>query len=245
MIEAHGDPSPDPSADPSADPSTHGAGPSPARSVAGVIRALLAEPNLVLRRGIAAVLGDADDITVVDQVGSVAELEARLRTVDVDVVLLEPGLLPDGPAQLSDVTSWRPGVRVLAITDPPSDHAIVELFGAGVSGLLAKARADERLACAVRAVAEGGTFIDPSLAARVVALATKGRRGRARPYGLTTQQQRVLELLPRTNTEIARELDVSPQTVKSHLRAAMEKIGAHDRLDAERRVREDPRLSRG
>jgi two-component system NarL family response regulator len=86
---------------------------------------------------------------------------------------------------------------------------------------------------AVRQVANGETYADPRIAAKLVAFATKGRRTKG-PFDLTLQEMRVLEKLPKglTNRQIGGELGISEDTVKTHLSNALRKIKAKDRAEA-------------
>ena len=89
------------------------------------------------------------------------------------------------------------------------------------------------LRTAVRSVASGGTFVDPSLAGKLVDAVTRGRRA-VGPFGLSRTELRVLELLgdAQPNQAIARELDISVPTVKTHVQHVLRKLGAKDRYDA-------------
>jgi DNA-binding NarL/FixJ family response regulator len=91
------------------------------------------------------------------------------------------------------------------------------------------------LRLAVRALGDGGTFVDPRTAARVVEMAIRSTRPHG-PHGLTAQEMRILRMLPRglTNREIAAQLRVSTETVKSHIRSIFRKLQVSDRVDAAR-----------
>jgi DNA-binding NarL/FixJ family response regulator len=110
---------------------------------------------------------------------------------------------------------------------------MLRAFAAGAKGFLVKESDPEVLRQALRMVAAGNTFVDPQVAGKLVAVATKGRRARG-PYGLTLQEMRVLELLPKglSNREIGTELSVSVETVKTHVRNAMRKLQVGDRAEA-------------
>jgi DNA-binding NarL/FixJ family response regulator len=126
-----------------------------------------------------------------------------------------------------------PGTRVVVLTSFPNEGVMMNAFSAGARGFVLKESESIVLRQAVRTVADGGTYADPRVAAKLVALATKGKRAKG-PFDLTLQEMRILEQLPRglTNQEIGEELGISQHTVKTHLRHAMQKLKAKDRAEA-------------
>jgi len=200
-----------------------------------MIRILLVDDHPVVRDGLAAILTSEEDFRVVGQASTGQE---ALQLADdgqaTDVVILDVRL-PDmtGIALCSTLRQRSPRIRAIVFTSFPSDVTMLEAFAAGAKGFLAKESHVDSLRQAVRTVAEGGTFIDPRLAHKLVVLATKGRRAKG-PFGLTMQEMRVLELVPRglSNAQIGRELGISEQTIKTHLYSAMRKLGVSNRTEA-------------
>ncbi|MHB8464960.1 MAG: response regulator [Acidimicrobiales bacterium] len=200
-----------------------------------VIRVLLVDDHPVVRDGLAAILASESEFQVVGQASTGEEaLEIVAGGQIPDVVILDVRL-PDmsGIALCSTLRQRAPRVRAIVFTSFPSDATMLEAFTAGAKGFLAKESHADSLRQAVRIVAAGATFIDPRLANKLVALATRGRRAKG-PYGLTMQEMRVLELLPRgfSNAQIGRELGVSEQTIKTHLYSAMRKLNVSNRTEA-------------
>jgi len=199
-----------------------------------VIRVVVVDDHPVVREGLAAVLADEPDFTIVGQADTGEKAIADLPNSLPDVVVVDlrlPGI--SGTETCQELKRVRPSTRVIVLTSFPHDGAIMNAFVAGANGFLLKESDPSVLRQAVREVAKGETYVDPRIAAKLVAFATKGRRTKG-PFGLTLQEMRVIEKLPKgmTNREIGRELGISEDTVKTHLRHAMYKIKAKDRAEA-------------
>lgn len=200
-----------------------------------VIRVLLIDDHPVVREGLAAILGNEPQITVVGQFAGAKDALLAMRHLAPDVVILDvrlPGM--SGIEACETLFREHPRVRTIMLTSLPSEGAMLASFSAGARGFLVKESADPGLICeAVKAVHAGGTFVDPRIAGRLVSLATK--RGSTKgPFGLTLQEMRVLSLLPQglSNRDISAQLALSEHTVKTHLQHAMRKLGVRDRDQA-------------
>jgi DNA-binding NarL/FixJ family response regulator len=197
-------------------------------------RVLLVDDHPVVREGLATILRGEHDIEVVAEAASIEEAADVLQDAKPDVAVLDfrlPGMTGvDGCAHLL-AKSAR--LRVIVLTSFPNESVMLKAFAAGARGFIAKDSAPHVLRTAVRSVAAGGTFIDPSLAGKLVAQATRGRSA-VGPFGLSRTELRVLELLGegQPNQSIARELDVSVPTVKTHVQHVLRKLNARDRHDA-------------
>ena len=119
--------------------------------------------------------------------------------------------------------------RVILYTGYGDEALLGEALDSGVGGVLDKDAPLEDLVRAINVVAEGGTYLDPTAAA---ALITQRRRLHA--HALTEREREVLRRLAdgKTNEQIGTELTISPQTVRTHLQKAMEKLGAGTRVQA-------------
>lgn len=199
-----------------------------------MIRILVVDDHPVVREGLVTVLSDEPDFVVAGQAATAAEALSEAARVRPDVVVMDVRL-PDrtGVEACADLARLAPGVRVVMLTSFPNDGVMMGSFAAGARGFVLKESQPAVIRQAVRTVAEGGTYADPKVAGKLVALATRGRRAKG-PFDLTLQEMRVLELLPRglTNHEIGDRLGIGENTVKTHLRNLMRKLDARDRVEA-------------
>lgn len=199
-----------------------------------MIRILVVDDHPVVREGLIAILGDDPELAVCGQAGTAADAVAEGTRLRPDVVVLDvrlPGAT--GVEVCKDLALSLPTTRVVMLTSFPNDGVMMDAFAAGARGFVLKESEPAVIRQAVHTVAEGATFADPKVAGKLVALATRGRRAKG-PFDLTLQEMRVLELLPRglTNHEIGDRLGIGENTVKTHLRNLMRKLGARDRVEA-------------
>lgn len=199
-----------------------------------MIRILVVDDHPVVREGLVSVLSDEPDFAVVGQVGTAEQALTEATRLVPDVAVLDirlPGM--NGTDACAALRQRHPRLRVVALTSFANESTMLAAFASGAKGFAVKESEPGVLREAVRTVMTGGTFVDPRVAGKLVALATKGRRAKG-PHGLTLQEMRVADLLPRglTNREIGRELGISEQTVKTHVRQVMRKLDARDRTQA-------------
>ena len=118
--------------------------------------------------------------------------------------------------------------RVILYTGFGDDALLSDALDAGVTGMLDKDAPLDDLVRAIRVVADGGTYLDPAAAAALIA----NRRDHSRP--LTQREREVLRLLAdgMTNEQMGAELSISPQTVRTHVQKAMDKLDAQNRVQA-------------
>ncbi len=201
---------------------------------AALIRVVLIDDHPVVREGLSAILAGEPDIEVVGQAEDAEQGLDQVTQLGPDIVVLDVRLPGMGGVEACTVLrDENPRVRTIVLTSFPSEGVMLAALAAGARGFLVKESDPSVLRTAVRTVYAGGSVIDPRLTGRLVAAATK-RRGVKGPFDLTVQELRVLALLPRglSNRDIGKELNLSEQTVKSHLQHAMRKLSVHDRVQA-------------
>ena len=193
------------------------------------LRVLLADDHNVVRAGLRALTDAQPDMEVV---GEAADGEAACRLaaeLGPDVAVLDVSMpLLGGASATERIVRGRPETRVVALTVHEDRGYLQQLLQAGASGYVLKRAAADDLIHAIRTVARGGTFLDPSLAGKVLG----GLAGRPAQGGeLSDREEEVLRLIARghTNREIAARLDVSVKTVETHKSRAMEKLGLDSR----------------
>nr|WP_255495371.1 response regulator transcription factor [Nocardia sp. GTS18] len=203
---------------------------------------MIADDQAMVRQGFGALLGAQPDISVVGDApdGKVAVAEAkRLRP---DVVLMDvrmPEMNGLDAARAILAAGFDPPVRVLMLTTFDIDDYVYEALSLGASGFLLKDAPAEELVRAVRVVADGQALLAPTITRRLIADVTRRRNTvRTAPSPalstLTPREREVLELVAKglSNTEIASELFVAEQTVKTHVSKVFSKLGLRDRAQA-------------
>ncbi|GAA4044436.1 response regulator transcription factor [Nonomuraea soli] len=200
----------------------------------GEITIAIADDQAVVRMGLRALVDSEPGLRVVGEApdgGAALELVRRLSP---DVLLLDiqmPG--KDGIQTLRDIAA-EPGVstRVVILTTFALDQYVFAALQAGASGFVLKDSPPDELVNAVRVVAAGEALLSPSITRRVID--RFGGHGAAPVDGVDTLTPREREMVAwvatgRSNEEIARELVISPDTVRTHVSRAMLKLHARDR----------------
>ncbi|GIH23779.1 DNA-binding response regulator [Acrocarpospora phusangensis] len=196
------------------------------------IRVLIADDQGMVRAGFAAFLNTQPDIEVVGEAADGAEAVARTAELEPDVVLMDirmPGM--DGITATGLIRT----ARVLILTTFDLDEYVYAALRAGASGFLLKDASAAQLAEAVRVVAAGEALLSPRVTRRLIAEFTRlPARSRVKVERITDRETEVLTLIARglSNQEIARELVVSEQTVKTHIGRVLAKLGLRDRAQA-------------
>jgi DNA-binding NarL/FixJ family response regulator len=202
------------------------------RPRASGLRLLIVDDHPVVREGLVSVLGERPEFQVTGAAGSAEDALALARATTPDVILLDlelPGM--DGAAAISPLLEAVPGAGILVFTAYRTDERVLGALQAGARGYLLKGAPVEEIARAIQAVHAGGSYLEPQVAARV--LAQLGGRGQA-PSALTAREREVLRLVRDglSNKQIARSLGITERTVKFHLGAAFAKLGAENRARA-------------
>ena len=209
------------------------------------VRLLLVDDQALFREALATLLGVRDDVVVVGEAGDGEEAVRRAAELAPEVVLMDLRMpVLDGVAATRRLRAEQPGVRVIALTTFDDDEDVFAALRAGAVGYLLKDVSSARLVEAVLTAAAGGSVLEPSVAAKVVArLAQLDAAPRSRPQPLVVplsdRELDVLRLLAdgRSNREIAGRLHLAEGTVKNHVTNVLGKLGARDRTQAALRAR--------
>ena len=197
------------------------------------IRLLVVDDHPVYRRGLLAILSDAEDIDVVGAVGTGTEAIEAAAELAPDIMLLDLNLPDTNGIDVTKrlVASGFSG-QVLVLTMYAEDAALVSAMEAGARGYLLKGASQEEIVSGIRSVVAGGMVFGAQVSAQVAARVTAGDR-RHLP-ALTAREEEVLALMAdgRTNTDIARRLVLSDKTVRNHITNLFAKLGVTDRRDA-------------
>lgn len=206
----------------------------------GLISVLLMDDHVVVREGLRALLERQDDIQVLAEAGSVAE--AIAADVEPDVVVADLVLPDDRGADVVRRLRERyadAAVLVLTMVDNPTDVQLC--LAAGARGYVLKETASTELVDAVRKVAGGEDYLQPSLGAALAKWRDAPGRVHARAIDdLTPREREVLRLiaLGHTNAEIATMLYVSVRTVENHRASVLRKLGLRTRAELVRHATE-------
>ena len=193
---------------------------------------LVVDDHEVVREGLRAFLELQDGIEVAGEAADGEEAIAVAERLDPDVVLMDlvmPKL--DGLGAMRELRERVPRARVIVLTSFLDDDKLLPALRAGAAGYLLKNAPPPELARAVRAAHAGEALLDPVVAARLV----ETLAGDGDPLDrLTPREREVLELIGRgfPNKRIARRLEVSEKTVKTHVGHVLAKLGVTDRTQA-------------
>lgn len=204
------------------------------------IRVIIADDQEPVRDGMSMLLSAEPDITVVGQATDGAEAVALTAHLNPDVVVMDirmPGM--NGIEATRLITTDRQDsavvTTVLVLTTFDQEELLYGALRAGASGYLLKHAAPAGLAEAVRTAADGGSWIDPSIAGKVIdtlrSIAPIDPAGRPSLELLSKRELEVLRLMrdAPTNLQLAEMLCVSESTVKTHISRLLMKTGSHDR----------------
>jgi DNA-binding NarL/FixJ family response regulator len=210
------------------------------------IRVLLADDQALFREGLHTLLSLHGDLEVVGEAANGEEALRQAATLRPDVVLMDLRMpILDGVTATRRLRAAQPAVRVIILTTFDDDEYVFDGLRAGAVGYLLKDAPSDKLVEAIRAVARGESFLQPSVTAKVVAeFARLGDRLRDQPEGLADPlSDREIEILRlvaagASNKEIAERLVIAEGTVKNHITNILGKLGARDRTQAALRARE-------
>ncbi|TDC34614.1 response regulator [Kribbella albertanoniae] len=200
------------------------------------IRVLIVDDQEMVRAGFGALLNAQPDIEVVGQAGDGAQAITAAAELRPDVILMDVRMpVMDGLAAAREILSVADAPRVIMLTTFDLDDYVYAALRAGASGFLLKHSTPDELAGAVRVVAAGDALLAPSVTRRLVEDFTRAQPASTiAPDQLTPRETDVLRLVARglSNRQIAAELVVAEQTVKSHVSSILTKLDLRDRAQA-------------
>ena len=200
------------------------------------IRALIVDDHPVTREGLRTLLelSGEEVVVVVGEAGSGEEAVAQVVQLEPDVVFMDvrmPGM--SGIEATKKIRSANPETKIILITIDESRGAISEAIQAGVSGYLLKDASSEALVDAARQAVEGRAVIHPQLTKTFIEEVQHADEAPS-TTPLSKREKEILQMVANGSTtkEVARDLGISPHTVKTHLERIFEKLGANDRAQA-------------
>jgi DNA-binding NarL/FixJ family response regulator len=199
------------------------------------IRVLIVDDHEMVREGLMAMLQPEPDFEVVGQTGAGAAVVELVATTHPDVVLLD-ARLPDvsGVEVCRRLTRSHPDVAVVILTTFTDADLVQECLLAGARGYVVKDVERFSLKESIRAVYRGQAVLAPQVAGQVIERARARQPAESRRAALSASQVAILRLISRghSNREIAAEVHLSENTVKTHIQEIFRKLGVRNRVEA-------------
>lgn len=205
------------------------------------IRVLLADDHAVLRAGLAMLLNAQSDMEVAGEAGNGAEAVRSVQTTAPDLVVMDLSMGEhSGLEAISKVRSSSVGTKVLVLSMHTDASYVRMALAAGASGYVAKSVADTELLTAIRAVAQGRTFVDLAFDAQAVrseVMEEYRQESESRPADpirrLSGREREVLSRVAQgfTNSQIAESLGVSVKSIETYRARVLEKLGLRTRAE--------------
>ena len=191
------------------------------------IKVLIADDHLIVRTGLAALLGTEKDIKVVGQAKNGIEAVREALRLHPDVIIMDL-MMPrkDGVEATAELAEKAPEVKVILLTTFGTSDGIAHALAVGAKGAILKNADNAELARAIRKVAEGGEFISAEIRQQLAV---------DPPIpSLTPRQREILDSMVcgLTDRDIARQLGIRQDGVNDHVSAILKKIGAVNRTEA-------------
>ncbi|MFI8499174.1 response regulator [Streptomyces sp. NPDC085524] len=207
------------------------------------IRVLLADDETMIRHGVRLILRHAEDIDVVAEAANGREAVDLAAAHRPDVALVDIRMpVCDGLSAIAPLLALDPAPRVVMLTTFGDDENVVRALREGAAGFLLKDEGPQELISAVRAAAAGDAVLSPGVTGALIARMLRGgdpdsaaaALADERIARLTTREREVLTMLGvgLSNQDIAERLGIGIGTVKTHVRAILEKTGSASRVQA-------------
>ncbi|NGO73462.1 response regulator [Streptomyces boncukensis] len=206
------------------------------------IRVLLADDEQMIRHGVRLILRHAGDIEVVGEAVNGADAVRLAAEYRPDVVLLDIRMpVLDGIAAVERLTGAEPAPQVVMLTTFGDEDNVIRALAAGATGFLLKDEGPQELIGAVRSAATGDAVLSPGVTGTVIRRMLRGgapATGTAEPdrrlASLTAREREVLAMLGEglSNLDIGKRLAIGVGTVKTHVRAVLDKTGSDSRVQA-------------
>jgi two-component system, NarL family, response regulator NreC len=200
------------------------------------LRILLAEDHQTVREGVKLLVNAQPDMEVVGEAGDGEEAIKEAERLNPDIIVMDvsmPSL--NGLKATKRLRRQMPDIKILTLTRHTDDGYLQQLIGAGANGYVLKQSAPTELINAIRTVAAGNSYLDPSLTRKVMGgYVNRSASLRGENKGdLTDRESEVLKLISfgYSNKEIAARLDLSVKTIEAHKSNAMRKLGISSRID--------------
>jgi DNA-binding NarL/FixJ family response regulator len=204
------------------------------------LRVMVADDHALFRRGLQTILEQEPDLELVGEASDGAEAVEKAQELMPDVVLMDVRMPKrSGIEATTQIKDLLPHAKILMLTISDEEADLYDAIKAGASGYLLKEIPIEEVADAIRSVWAGQSRISPSMASKLLTeFSAMAKGGNDRPQvptpKLTDREMEVLQLVAKglNNRDIAKQLYISENTVKNHIRNILEKLHLHSRMEA-------------
>ncbi len=204
------------------------------------LRVLVCDDHALFRRGLQMVLEQESDLELVGEASDGVEAVQKAQELMPDVILMDVRMpRRSGIEAAGDIKDVLPHVKILMLTISDEEADLYEAIKAGASGYLLKEIPIDEVAEAIRSVWAGQSRISPSMASKLLTeFAAMSKASSEKPQvptpHLTDREMEVLRLVAQglNNRDIAKQLFISENTVKNHIRNILEKLHLHSRMEA-------------
>ncbi len=201
------------------------------------IKVLLAEDHTIVRKGLRSLLEPVADIVVVGEAENGRDAVEQAERSNPDIVVMDHAMpVLNGLEATRQIKRRQPEIKILILTMHTNEEYVFQFLKAGASGYLVKQSAPDELVAAIRAIADGQSFLSPSISKSLIEEFVRQTQGQGTDdsYALLTEREReVLQLVAegQTNNEIGDELHISVKTAAVHRTNIMNKLGLHSMAD--------------
>jgi two-component system, NarL family, nitrate/nitrite response regulator NarL len=208
------------------------------------LRVLIADDHPLYRDGVARTLAERAGFQVVGACGSAADAVALVERHRPELVLLDISMPGGGIEAARRIAALGSGTKIVMLTVSERDEDVMKALKAGAHGYALKGVGASELVDIVRTVASGGSFVSPTLAARLLkAMQSPDHRDHlaSNPLAnLAPREEQILEYVAKglSNKEVARELDLQEKTVKHYMTSILQKLRVRNRVEAALLARE-------
>ncbi len=202
----------------------------------GVTRIVIADDHPLYREGVARSLVESGRFDVVGEAATGQEAVALVARLAPDLALLDISMPDGGIAALRQITLLPRPPRVAMLTVSEEDDDVMQALKAGASGYVLKGVGSRELVQILTDLAEGGTYVAPSLAMKVLTAMNAPRRAKEKDPidALTKREEDILRLVAegKSNKEVGIALDLQEKTVKHYMTTILQKLHVRNRTEA-------------
>lgn len=198
---------------------------------------VVVDDHPLYREGVVRTLESQKDFQVVGQGSSGAEAFELVDTLKPDIVMLDISMPDGGLNAAQKIAKANPYVKIIMLTVSESDHDIMKALEVGARGYVLKGVAGADLIAIIRTVVTGGSYVTPSLAARVLAAMQNPPKETSQENlidSLTKREEQILQLVAdgKSNKEVGTTLNIQEKTVKHYMTNILQKMQVRNRVEA-------------